>query len=132
MKNRLIVTDPDNFQFGIQENETTWEYRQLREGSDLTEKFDNCAMLFANKYNDEMSDTERLAHSSTKDWYIGSVDVQDYTTDEISEFLSSFGYSLTDKGYVKVDSMNEILDRKTSIQIICECIFETDMFTDFN
>lgn len=129
MENKLIVTDPGNFQFAIQENRTTWEYRQLREGSKLLDEFNNNAMTFANVYNNT---SEKMKYSSSRDWYIGSVDVEDYTISEVNDVLNSFGYSLTSEGRVCEDSTNRLLDFDESIQLICECIFETYMFTDFD
>jgi len=49
------------------------------------------------------------------DWYQGEIDVNDYTTKEINEYLSAYG-----------DILYNVTNEQDRNQLIAECIFETD------
>lgn len=59
--------------------------------------------------------------TTSNDWYCGEIDLDDYDADQICDYLSSYG-----------ESYLQGADENTKVQLTCETIFETDMFTDFN
>ena len=101
--NEWVNTDPDNGQFCRKVNETTFEYIQIK---DMEGKEHSKHLL------------ETLNDKTTiKDWYQDEIDVTDYDSDEIGEYVSAYGGD----EYL-VDS--EGAERN---QLIAECIFETDI-----
>lgn len=122
-----VMTDPDTYQFARKVNDTTWEYCQL-----ANERIVN--LLEGTIYKNQSIDTtpikdrvincinnRSMFKTDTNDWYCGDIDLNDYDADQIGEYLSSYGES-----YMKGATEDE------RIQLTCEAIFETDMFTDFN
>lgn len=101
-------TDPDEIQFCRKVNDTTFEYIQLKNESlkALCQSFHLGKNIL--KY---LSDKTYMS-----DWYIEEVDITDYSEDEIREYIKPYGAGLFDG--CTTESRN---------QLICECIFETDI-----
>ena len=125
--NEWVMTDPDTYQFARKVNDTTWEYYQL--SNDKIMKLLN-DVIYKNQSIDPTPLKDRVLnyinnHDSFKttsdDWYCGEIDLDDYDADEICDYLSAYG-----------DSYLQGADENTKVQLTCEAIFETDMFTEFN
>ena len=101
--NEWTNTDPDEGQFCRKVNETTFEYIQFK---DMTDKPHSKRLL------------EVLNNKTTiKDWYQDEIDVTDYDSDEIGEYVSAYGGD-------EYLGDSEGAERN---QLIAECIFETDI-----
>jgi hypothetical protein len=103
--NEWVNTDPDQGQFCRKVNETTFEYIQIK---DMDGKEHSKHLL------------ETLNDKTTiKDWYQDEIDVNDYDSDEIGEYVSSYGGD-------EYLGNSEGAERN---QLIAECIFEeTNVF----
>lgn len=101
--NEWECTDPDQGQFCRKINDTTFEYIQIK---DMENKEHSKHLL------------ETLNDKTTiKDWYQDEIDVNDYDSDEIGEYVSPYGGILDgSEGAVRN-------------QLIAECIFETDLIS---
>lgn len=60
-------------------------------------------------------------NTTSNDWYCGEIDLDYYDADQICDYLSAYG-----------ESYLQGADENTKVQLTCETIFETDMFTEFN
>ena len=125
--NEWVMTDPDTYQFARKVNNTTWEYYQLANEEIIK-------LLEEVIYNNQSIDTTPLKDrvlnyinnydsfkTTSDDWYFGEIDLYEYDEDEICDYLSAYG-----------ESYLQGADENTKVQLTCEAIFETDMFTDFN
>ena len=98
-------TDVDNFQYCHIINDHTFVYIQLRD--QYVEQFNE---LFESGY-----DIEQLNGLTKQDqWLQEEIDVEDYTEDDIEEYISLYDYHRKD-----VDN-----------QLIAECIFEVDVVSE--
>lgn len=125
-----VMTDPDNYQFARNISDTAWEYIQL--GNDkVMNKLERKIVPILMKHERggkplgqlvlELLSNETDFITKESDWYHGEIDVNDYDSDDIGEYLSSYG-----EGYLGVAN-----DEASKNQLICEAIFETDMLTEF-
>lgn len=125
--NEWVMTDPDTYQFARKVNDTTWEYYQL-----ANEKIINLLndVIYKNQSIDPTPIKDRVLNyinnrdsfkTTSNDWYCGEIDLDDYDADQICDYLSAYG-----------ESYLQGADENTKVQLTCETIFETDMFTDFN
>ena len=100
--NEWTNTDPDQGQFCRKISDTEFEYIQLK---DMTDKPHSKHLL------------ETLNDKTTiKDWYQDEINVDDYDSDEIGEYLSPYSGLLAWCGGEAFRN-----------QLIAECIFETDL-----
>lgn len=106
-------TDIDSFQFARKITPTEFEYCQLKN----EELIDRLKPL---KVTDDIFQSINNLKTTASDWYCGTIDINDYSREEIIEVLSSYGGIL-----------DNITDIELINQIIAECIFETYMLTDF-
>lgn len=104
-----ICTDPDENQFCRKVSDTEFEYIQLK--NDGLRKFVNSFHLNNKHLLSVLNDKTKIT-----DWYQDEIDVTDYDSDEIGEYLSPYGGIL--------DNVTDEVDRN---QLIAECIFETDL-----
>ena len=110
-------TDPDNYQFCKKLSNTEYSYCQL--ANDGLKK--EIETLEAKNHSFDVKEYLNNKETNLNDWYCGDINVNDYDADEIGEVLSAYDGILDNcKG-------NEALTN----QLICECIFETYMLTDF-
>ena len=125
--NEWEMTDPDTYQFARKVNDTTWEYYQL--SNDKIMKLLN-DVIYKNQSIDPTPLKDRVLNyinnrdsfkTTPNDWYFGEIDLDDYDADQICDYLSAYG-----------ESYLQGADENTKVQLTCETIFETDMFTDFN
>ena len=125
--NEWVMTDPDTYQFARKVNNTTWEYYQL--SNEKVIKLLNY-VIYNNQSIDPTPLKDRVLNyinnrdsfkTTSDDWYCGEIDLDDYDADQICDYLSAYG-----------ESYLQGADENTKVQLICETIFETDMFTDFN
>ena len=125
--NEWVMTDPDTYQFARKVNNTTWEYYQLA-NEEIIKLLEE--VIYNNQSIDPTPLKDRVLnyinnHDSFKttsdDWYFGEIDLYEYDADEICDYLSAYG-----------ESYLQGADENTKVQLTCEAIFETDMFTDFN
>ena len=125
--NEWEMTDPDTYQFARKVNDTTWEYYQLANEEIIKLLSD---VIYKNQSVDPTPLKDRVLnyinnHNSFKttsdDWYFGEIDLYEYDEDEICDYLSAYG-----------ESYLQGADENTKVQLTCEAIFETDMFTEFN
>lgn len=125
--NEWVMTDPDTYQFARKVNNTTWEYYQL--SNDKIIKLLNY-VIYNNQSIDPTPLKDRVLNyinnydsfkTTSDDWYCGEIDLYEYDEDEIRDYLSAYG-----------ESYLQGADENTKVQLTCEAIFETDMFTDFN
>ena len=100
--NEWTNTDPDEGQFCRKISDTEFEYIQLK---DMTGKPNSKRLLEV--LNDK---------TTIKDWYQDEIDVNDYDSDQIGNYLSAYGGILAWCGGTYRN------------QLIAECIFETDLF----
>lgn len=105
-------TDVDNFQFCKKISDTEFSYCQLA-NEDIINEVENINPK-------DVLDYLNTKQTNITDWFSGDIDVNDYDSDEIGEVLSAYG-----------DILNGCDDITLRNQLICECIFETYMFTDF-
>lgn len=119
------MTDNDNYQFCRMINEHEFEYIQLSNAhviNLLEERLDTKELDVPLKVKVfSLISNAKEYYTDTDDWYHGEIDVNDYTDDEIMGYLSAYSGIL--------DGCNTDKERN---QLIAECIFETDMYTDFN
>lgn len=99
--NEWTCTDPDQGQFCRKINDTTFEYIQIE---DMTDKPHSKHLL------EVVNDKTKM-----QDWYQDEVDVSEYSTEEIKEYLAPYGGIL-----------DGVTDEVEQNQLIAECIFETD------
>lgn len=106
-------TDVDNLQFARKINNKSWEYCQILSEEKLE--------VFKKTY--PIKDMPYCLNGLTtiEDWCCGDIDVEDYDSDEVGSIISSYGGIL-----------DGVTDESEKNQLICECIFESYMFTDFN
>ena len=125
--NEWEMTDPDTYQFARKVNNTTWEYYQLANEEII--KLLNY-VIYNNQSIDPTPLKDRVLNyinnydsfkTTSDDWYFGEIDLYEYDEDEICDYLSAYG-----------ESYLQGADENTKVQLTCEAIFETDMFTDFN
>ena len=125
--NEWVMTDPDTYQFARKVNNTTWEYYQLANEEII--KLLNY-VIYNNQSIDPTPLKDRVLNyinnydsfkTTSDDWYFGEIDLYEYDEDEICDYLSAYG-----------ESYLQGADENTKVQLTCEAIFETDMFTDFN
>ena len=125
--NEWVMTDPHTYQFARKVNNTTWEYYQLanEEIINLLEE-----VIYKNQSIDPTPLKDRVLNyinnydsfkTTSDDWYFGEIDLYEYDEDEICDYLSAYG-----------ESYLQGADENTKVQLTCEAIFETDMFTEFN
>lgn len=125
--NEWVMTDPDTYQFARKVNNTTWEYYQLANEEIIK-------LLEEVIYNNQSIDPTPIKYrvlnyinnydsfkTNSDDWYCGEIDLDEYDEDEICDYLSAYG-----------ESYLQGADENTKVQLTCEAIFETDMFTEFN
>ena len=125
--NEWEMTDPDTYQFARKVNDTTWEYYQLANEEIIKLLSD---VIYKNQSVDPTPLKDRVLNyinnydsfkTTSDDWYFGEIDLYEYDEDEICDYLSAYG-----------ESYLQGADENTKVQLTCEAIFETDMFTDFN
>ena len=125
--NEWVMTDPDTYQFARKVNNTTWEYYQLA-NEEIIKLLEE--VIYNNQSIDPTPLKDRVLNyinnydsfkTTSDDWYCGEIDLDDYDEDEIYDYLSAYG-----------ESYLQGADENTKVQLTCETIFETDMFTDFN
>ena len=125
--NEWVMTDPDTYQFARKVNNTTWEYYQLA-NEEIIKLLEE--VIYNNQSIDPTPLKDRVLNyinnrsifkTTSDDWYCGEIDLDDYDEDEIYDYLSAYG-----------ESYLQGADENTKVQLTCEAIFETDMFTDFN
>ena len=125
--NEWVMTDPDTYQFARKVNDTTWEYYQLANEEIIKLLSD---VIYKNQSVDPTPLKDRVLNyinnydsfkTTSNDWYFGEIDLYEYDEDEICDYLSAYG-----------ESYLQGADENTKVQLTCEAIFETDMFTDFN
>ena len=125
--NEWEMTDPDTYQFARKVNETTWEYYQLA-NEEIIKLLEE--VIYNNQSIDPTPLKDRVLNyinnrdsfkTTSNDWYCGEIDLDDYDADQICDYLSAYG-----------ESYLQGADENTKVQLTCETIFETDMFTEFN
>lgn len=125
--NEWVMTDPDTYQFARKVNNTTWEYYQLA-NEEIIKLLEE--VIYKNQSIDPTPLKDRVLNyinnrdsfkTTPNDWYCGEIDLDDYDADQIYDYLSAYG-----------ESYLQGADENTKVQLTCETIFETDMFTDFN
>ena len=125
--NEWVMTDPDTYQFARKVNNTTWEYYQLA-NEEIIKLLEE--VIYKNQSIDPTPLKDRVLNyinnydsfkTTSDDWYCGEIDLDDYNEDEICDYLSAYG-----------ESYLQGADENTKVQLTCETIFETDMFTEFN
>ena len=125
--NEWVMTDPDTYQFARKVNNTTWEYYQLA-NEEIIKLLEE--VIYKNQSIDPTPLKDRVLNyinnydsfkTTSDDWYFGDIDLYEYDEDEICDYLSAYG-----------ESYLQGADENTKVQLTCEAIFETDMFTDFN
>ena len=125
--NEWEMTDPDTYQFARKVNNTTWEYYQLA-NEEIIKLLEE--VIYKNQSIDPTPLKDRVLNyinnydsfkTTSDDWYFGEIDLYEYDEDEICDYLSAYG-----------ESYLQGADENTKVQLTCEAIFETDMFTDFN
>ena len=125
--NEWVMTDPDTYQFARKVNNTTWEYYQLA-NEEIIKLLEE--VIYKNQSIDPTPLKDRVLNyinnydsfkTTSDDWYFGEIDLYEYDEDEICDYLSAYG-----------ESYLQGADENTKVQLTCEAIFETDMFTDFN
>ena len=125
--NEWVMTDPDTYQFARKVNNTTWEYYQLA-NEEIIKLLEE--VIYKNQSIDPTPLKDRVLNyinnydsfkTTSDDWYCGEIDLDEYDEDEICDYLSAYG-----------ESYLQGADENTKVQLTCETIFETDMFTDFN
>ena len=104
-------TDPDTMQFCRKVSDTIFEYIQLKVE-------DLCRFATSFHLNNKHLLATLNDRTNISDWYQDEIDVTDYDSDEIGEFLSPYGGIL--------DNVNEESMRN---QLVCECIFETNIIS---
>ena len=105
-----ICTDPDENQFCRKVSDTEFEYIQLK--NDGLRKFVNSFHLNNKHLLSVLNDKTKIT-----DWYQDEIDVTDYDSDEIGEYVSAYGGD-------EYLGNSEGAERN---QLIAECIFETDL-----
>ena len=125
--NEWVMTDPDTYQFARKVNDTTWEYYQLANEEIIKLLSD---VIYKNQSVDQTPLKDKVLNyinnydsfkTTSDDWYFGEIDLYEYDEDEICDYLSAYG-----------ESYLQGADENTKVQLTCEAIFETDMFTEFN
>ena len=125
--NEWEMTDPDTYQFARKVNNTTWEYYQLA-NEEIIKLLEE--VIYKNQSIDPTPLKDRVLNyinnydsfkTTSDDWYFGEIDLYEYDEDEICDYLSAYG-----------ESYLQGADENTKVQLTCEAIFETDMFTEFN
>ena len=125
--NEWVMTDPDTYQFARKVNNTTWEYYQLA-NEEIIKLLEE--VIYNNQSIDPTPLKDRVLNyinnydsfkTTSDDWYFGEIDLYEYDEDEICDYLSAYG-----------ESYLQGADENTKVQLTCEAIFETDMFTDYN
>ena len=125
--NEWVMTDPDTYQFARKVNNTTWEYYQLA-NEEIIKLLEE--VIYKNQSIDPTPLKDRVLNyinnydsfkTTSDDWYFGEIDLYEYDEDEICDYLSAYG-----------ESYLQGADENTKVQLTCEAIFETDMFTEFN
>ena len=125
--NEWEMTDPDTYQFARKVNNTTWEYYQLA-NEEIIKLLEE--VIYNNQSIDPTPLKDRVLNyinnydsfkTTSDDWYFGEIDLYEYDEDEICDYLSAYG-----------ESYLQGADENTKVQLTCEAIFETDMFTEFN
>lgn len=125
--NEWVMTDPDTYQFARKVNNTTWEYYQLA-NEEIIKLLEE--VIYNNQSIDPTPLKDRVLNyinnrsifkTTSDDWYCGEIDLDDYDEDEICDCLSAYG-----------ESYLQGADENTKVQLTCEAIFETNMFTEFN
>ena len=125
--NEWVMTDPHTYQFARKVNNTTWEYYQLA-NEEIIKLLEE--VIYKNQSIDPTPLKDRVLNyinnydsfkTTSDDWYFGEIDLYEYDEDEICDYLSAYG-----------ESYLQGADENTKVQLTCEAIFETDMFTDFN
>ena len=124
--NEWVMTDPDTYQFARKVNNTTWEYYQLA-NEEIIKLLEE--VIYKNQSIDPTPLKDRVLNyinnydsfkTTSDDWYFGEIDLYEYDEDEICDYLSAYG-----------ESYLQGADENTKVQLTCEAIFETDMFTEF-
>ena len=125
--NEWVMTDPHTYQFARKVNNTTWEYYQLA-NEEIIKLLEE--VIYNNQSIDPTPLKDRVLNyinnydsfkTTSDDWYFGEIDLYEYDEDEICDYLSAYG-----------ESYLQGVDENTKVQLTCEAIFETDMFTEFN
>ena len=125
--NEWVMTDPHTYQFARKVNNTTWEYYQLA-NEEIIKLLEE--VIYKNQSIDPTPLKDRVLNyinnydsfkTTSDDWYFGEIDLYEYGEDEICDYLSAYG-----------ESYLQGADENTKVQLTCEAIFETDMFTEFN
>ena len=125
--NEWVMTDPHTYQFARKVNNTTWEYYQLA-NEEIIKLLEE--VIYKNQSIDPTPLKDRVLNyinnydsfkTTSDDWYFGEIDIDDYDEYEICDYLSAYG-----------ESYLQGADENTKVQLTCEAIFETDMFTEFN
>ena len=125
--NEWVMTDPDTYQFARKVNNTTWEYYQLA-NEEIIKLLEE--VIYKNQSIDPTPLKDRVLNyinnydsfkTTSDDWYFGEIDLYEYDEDEICDYLSAYG-----------ESYLQGADENTKVQLTCEAIFETDMFTELN
>lgn len=125
--NEWVMTDPHTYQFARKVNNTTWEYYQLA-NEEIIKLLEE--VIYKNQSIDPTPLKDRVLNyinnydsfkTTSDDWYFGEIDLDDYDEYDICDYLSAYG-----------ESYLQGADENTKVQLTCEAIFETDMFTEFN
>lgn len=99
-------TDPDNMQFGKQVGERTFLYIEAK-NEEIKDKYHSLGKNALQALN---------GCTTSADWYIAEIDLDDYTPNEVAEYLSAYDGIL--------DNVTDEVQRN---QLIAECIFESIM-----
>ena len=107
-------------QYGRLVNSTSWQYMEW------TDK----------PWEDEVKDAEfKLANLQDDNWRKATINLEEYTKEEIADAISTFGYNILhaddwnskDFTIFQIEQASELFGVKDSIQLACECIFELEM-----
>lgn len=115
-----IQTDgsANTLQYAKNVDETTWLYRQWLSTSEWDPRFDV---------------DYKIANWDDDNWTELEVCAEDYSMMDIRDALETFGYQLVyleyQPGYMvpKIIQGNDILRGQDAIQLICECLFESNV-----
>ena len=111
-----IQTDGSDstLQYGRLVNSTSWQYMEW------TDK----------PWEKETKDaTYKLANLNDSNWRRATIDLDEYTEDEIWDALSTYGYkaqNLDKKGLI-FEQGGDTFEGKDAVMLACECLFELEM-----
>ena len=114
----FIVTDfsDETLQMGRKINDFSWEFWEwIDEGWSIEE---------GDKFEVKSAE-EKLALLDDYHWRKETIDVRDYSFEDIDDTLSRYMYErVFPESYVIKDCTGNLMSSEESIQLICECLFE--------